>query len=152
MGECPLWPPEKGGRKKKSSRLAFYEAKVPVPELLARACIHWLTSGPLQLNRNSLGLMAFSLTDLVRATLLFLENGRSTSVQRLAATFARPLLLGNIKLKVSDIPQNATRGFAIKGISIQKKENNKNPEIMTDGFHSRSLKCIPHKEPRSCRL
>lgn len=149
---APSGPLKRGEEKKNSSRLAFYEAKVPVPELLARACIHWLTSGPLQLNRNSLGLMAFSLTDLVRATLLFLENGRSTSVQRLAATFARPLLLGNIKLKVSDIPQNATRGFAIKGISIQKKENNKNPEIMTDGFHSRSLKCIPHKEPRSCRL
>lgn len=67
---------------------------------------------------------------------------------------ARPLLLGNIKLKVSDIPQNATRGFAIKGISIQKNKTkpNKNPEIMTDGFHSCSLKSIPHKEPRSCRL
>lgn len=87
MGDCPSGPLKRGKEKKiNSSRLAFYEAKVPVPELLAKACIHWLTSGPLQLNRNSPGLMAFSLTDLVRATLLFLENGRSTSAQRLAAT------------------------------------------------------------------
>lgn len=47
MGDCPLWAPEKRGEKKNSSRLAFYEAKEPVPELLARACIHWLTFWPV---------------------------------------------------------------------------------------------------------
>lgn len=45
-GWMPLLAPWKAGRKKNSSRLAFYEAKEPVPELLARACIHWLTFWP----------------------------------------------------------------------------------------------------------
>lgn len=50
-------------------------AKIPAPLLLARAACSLADLCSASLNRNAVGLMAFSLTDLVKKTLLFLEIG-----------------------------------------------------------------------------
>lgn len=61
-------------------------------------CIHWLTPALFQLNRNSEGLMAFSLTDLVKMTLLFLEMGEQVCAVIGCGVMRLPVLLSNERL------------------------------------------------------
>lgn len=152
---CPLWPPF---RKLPSSPPQTHFMRLaagPKYQFLSRwlvPCIHWLTSGLLQLSRNSVGLMAFSLTDLVRMTPLFFGNGSTLQISNKGFFFG--------------VPSNATRSFVIKGISIKEHPtlitvNNyqnfffwggeQKLKVLTD-FTAALQKSIPHGKRGSSRL
>lgn len=140
--------PLKSGEKKNSSRLAFYKAKEPVPELLARACIHWLTFWPAAAQQEFAGV-----------------NGIFTDwpCQSDSCYFWKmeyPLWCSD---SMRHCRTSSSRKYQIKGfwrttkchlrvlrskVSQSKKEEEKNNKNLgvTDGFHSCSLKPISHKE------